>query len=76
MVPYSSLCVSAVVLTLGGEDIEDGVPDREQVDSEREKVEVRDEKERDKHERDNKRTLKHMTSWMACGWSEMRTETP
>ena len=27
---YSSLCVSAVVLTLGGDDIEDGVPDREQ----------------------------------------------
>ena len=28
---YSSLCVGAVVLTLGGDDIEDGVPDREQV---------------------------------------------
>ena len=36
---YSSLCVSAVVSTLGGDDIEDGVPDREQVDGEREKVE-------------------------------------
>ena len=34
---YSSFCVSAVVLTLGGDDIQDGVPDREQVDSEREK---------------------------------------
>ena len=34
-----SLCVGAVVLTLGGDDIEDGVPDREQVDCEREKVE-------------------------------------
>ena len=43
-VQYSSLCVSAVVLTLGGDDIgEVDVQDREQVDSEREKVEVRDE---------------------------------
>ena len=32
-VQYSSLCVSAVVLTLGGDDMEAGVPDREQVDS-------------------------------------------
>ena len=50
---YSSLCVSAMVLTLGGDDIEDGVPDREQADC----------------ERDDKRTIKHVTSWMACGWS-------
>ena len=34
----SSSCVSAVVLTLGGDDM----PDSEQVDCEREKVEVRD----------------------------------
>ena len=47
---YSSLCVSAVVLTLGGDDMEAGVPDREQVDSEREKVEVGEKQERDKHE--------------------------
>ena len=47
---YSSLCVSAVVLTIGGDDIEDGVPDREQVDCEREKVEVGEKQERDKHE--------------------------
>ena len=48
---YSSLCVSAVVLTLGGDDIvEVDVPDREQVDSEREEVEVRDKQEGDKHE--------------------------
>ena len=46
----SSLCVSAVVLTLGGDDIEDGVPDREQVDSEREEEEVGEKQERDKHE--------------------------
>ena len=44
---YSSWCVSAVVLTLGGDDIEDGVPHREQVDSEREKVEVRDKEKRE-----------------------------
>ena len=31
--------MSAVVLTLAGDDIEDGVQDREQVDCEREKVE-------------------------------------
>ena len=47
---YSSLCVSAVVLTLGGDDIEDGVPDREQVDCERERVEEGEKQERDKHE--------------------------
>ena len=73
MVQYSSLCVSAVVKTLGGDDIEDGVPDREQVDCEREKVEERELRERVTRG-DNKRTLKHVTSWMACGWSEMRTE--
>ena len=33
---YSSLCVSAVVLTVGGDDIEDGEPDREQVECGRE----------------------------------------
>ena len=42
--------MSAVVLTLGGDDIEDGVPDRERVDCEREKVEVGEKQERDKHE--------------------------
>ena len=49
-VQYSSLCVSAVVLTLGGDGIEDGVMDREQVDSERGKVKVGEKQERDKHE--------------------------
>ena len=48
---YSSLCVSAVVSTLGGDDIEDGVPDREQIDCEREEVEVREKQERDKNEK-------------------------
>ena len=42
--------MSAVVLTLGGDDIEGGVPDREQVDSEREKIEVGEKQEKDKHE--------------------------
>ena len=72
----SSLCVSAVVLTLGGDDIEDGEPDREHVDCERGKVEVVRETRKRQTRRDNNRTLKHVTSWMACGWSEMRTETP
>ena len=39
-----------MVLTLGSDDIEDGVPYREQVDCEREKVEVGEKRERDKHE--------------------------
>ena len=47
---YSSLCVSAVVLTLGGEEIVEAVQEREQVDSEREKVEVRDEEKETKRE--------------------------
>ena len=37
-------------LSLGVVDIEDGVPDREQVDCEREKVEEGEEQERDRHE--------------------------
>ena len=56
-------------LNVGGDDIEDGVTDREQVDCEREKEEVGERQTR----RDNKRTLKHVTSWMTCGWNETRT---
>ena len=37
-------------LTLGGDDIEDGVPDRAQVECGREEVEVKKRQERDKHE--------------------------
>ena len=70
------MCVSAVVLTLGVDDIEDGVPDREQVDSEREKVEERERETGERETRNDQRTLKHITSWMACGSSEMRTGTP
>ena len=47
---YSSFYVCAVVLTFGGDDIEDGVLDREPVDCEREKVEEEEKQERDKHE--------------------------
>ena len=47
---YCSLCVSAAVLTLGCDDIEDGVSDREQEDSERGNVEEREKQERDKLE--------------------------
>ena len=39
------------VLTLGGDDIEDSVPDSEQLDSEREEVEVRDKEKGDKTRR-------------------------
>ena len=54
---YSSLCVSAVVLILGGDDIVVvDVPDREQVDSEREKVEVRDKEKGDKTKTSNARS--------------------
>ena len=54
---HSSLCVSAVVLTLDGDDIvEVDVPDREQVDSEREKVEVRDKEKGEKTRTNNARS--------------------
>ena len=74
---YSSVCVSAVVLTLGGSDImEVDEKDREQVDSEREKVETR-ERERGRRQNENKqRTLKHVTSRMTCRWSECALKTP
>ena len=42
---YSSFCASAVVLTLGVVDIEDGVPGREQVECGREEVEEEEEKQ-------------------------------
>ena len=58
---YSSLCVSAVVSTLGGDDIEDGVPDREQVDCEREKVEAG---EKQKKKTNTKRQQTHAQT---CG---------
>ena len=42
--------MSAVVLTLGGDDIEDGVPGREQEECGREEVQDGEKQERDKHE--------------------------
>ena len=60
---YSSFCVSAVVLTLGGVDIENGVPGKEQVECGREEVEDGEKQEKDRT-RNDPRTLKH-TSWMA-----------
>ena len=50
MVQYSSFCVSAVVVTLGGVDIEDGVLGKEQVECGREEVEDGAKQEREKHE--------------------------
>ena len=47
---YASFCVSAVVLNLGGVDIEDGVPGKEQVECGREEVEEEEKLEREKHE--------------------------
>ena len=64
-----------VVLTLGGDDMEAGVPDKEQVDCERDNLEVGD-KEKENKKEDQQRTLKHVTSWMACGWSDCAPETP
>ena len=53
---YSSLYVSAVVLTLGGDDVEDGVPDGERADCGREMVEVGEKK---KKETNTKRQQTH-----------------
>ena len=50
MEQYSSFCVSAVVLNLGGVDNEDGMPGREQVECGRDEVEDGEKQERDKHE--------------------------
>ena len=60
---YSSFCVSAVVLTLGSDDIEDGVPGREQVECGREEVNDGEKQERGTERGSNQRTIKH-TSWM------------
>ena len=50
------IIVRAVVVTLGNDDIEDGVPDREQVDSEREKIEVKEKEKGDKTRMERLRT--------------------
>ena len=48
MVQYSSLCECEVVLDLGGVDIEDGVPGKEQVECEREEVNDGEKQEKDR----------------------------
>ena len=53
--------MSAVVLNLGGDDmVEVDVQDREQVDSEREKVEARDQEKGDKTRTNNAQTCDFM----------------
>ena len=49
MEQYSSFCVSAAVLILGGVDIEDGVSGREQVECGREEVEDEEKQERERN---------------------------
>ena len=53
---YSSFCVSAVVLTLDGVDIEDGVPGKEQVECGREDVEDGEKQEKDRTRTHNAQT--------------------
>ena len=75
---YRHGAILLIVRECGGfkpsaDDIVEVVQDREQVDSEREKVEVRDQEKGDTTRTNN--TLKHVTAWMACGWSDCATET-
>ena len=50
---YSSLCEGAVVLTLGGFNIEDGVPGRVQVECGREEVNDGEKQEKDRTRTNN-----------------------
>ena len=56
--------MSEVVLTLGGNDIQDGVPDREEVECGREEVEDGEKQERDKHEE----TTNARSNMLQHGW--------
>ena len=56
-----------VVLTLGGDDMEAGVPDKEQVDCEREKFEVRDKEKEDKTRTNNAHSNMWHHGWHADG---------
>ena len=71
---HSSLCRCAHGLILGGFDIvEVDVHDRGQVVSGAQE----EARERGRRQNENKQcTLKHVTSWITCRWSEMRTDTP
>ena len=62
---YSSLCVSAVACTLGGDDIEHGVPDLEVVDFERDDSRTGRETGKRQTRRDNVSTLEHVTSFFS-----------
>ena len=53
---YSSFCVSGVVLTLGGDDIEDGVAGRDQVECGREEVDDGEKQEKDRTRTNNAQT--------------------
>ena len=64
MAQYYSLCVSAVVSNLGGDDIEDEMPNREQVEKEREEVEK---KERNRRERNKERPTNAQTQNITDG---------
>ena len=61
---YSSFCVSAVVLTLGGVDMEDGEPGREQEECGREEVEDGEKQER---ETNTKRQQTHAQTFIMDG---------
>ena len=72
---YSSLCVSAVDLILGGsDDMEDDEQDREQIDNEWEKVEAREKEEKDKTKTNNARSNMwwHVHEWFC----QTRAVTP
>ena len=71
MVQYSSFCVSAVVLTLGVVDIEDGVPRREQEECGREEVNdgEKQERETDTEQRTNAQTHNIMDDEQLKVWS-------
>ena len=61
---YSSLCGGAAVLTLGGVDIEDGVPGKEQVECGREEVNDGEKQEKDRTRANNAQTHIMDGMWM------------
>ena len=66
---YSSFCVSVVVWTLGGVDIEDGVPGREQVECGREEVEDGEKQEKNEHEETTNAQTHNITDDMKMEWN-------
>ena len=59
--------MGAMIITLGGDDIVEVVPDREQVDSERGKVEMRDKEKGDKTRTNNARSNMRHHGWHVDG---------